>query len=139
MNKIPINMVEYIHEHHVLSLATVDKKGMPASCSVFYLFVEEEHAFVFASDYETEHIKNILQNPDVSGAIHNETKEIEKIRGIQIKGMVTTAQARHEHLYLKEYPYAKEIDNKKMWKLQVREVKYTDNTLGFGQKEVWNY
>ena len=138
MNKIPINMVEFIKGHHVLSLATV-RNDLPASCSLFYLFLPEEECFVFASDYETEHMQNILQNPDVSAVIHNETKEIEHIKGIQIKGMVTSAEARHEHLYLKEYPYANDIDDKSIWKLKITELKYTDNSLGFSQKERWKY
>ena len=131
-------MVEFINEHHVLSMATV-QNDTPVSCSLFYLFIPQEECFIFASDYETEHMKNILQNPDVSAAIHNETKELEHIRGIQIKGMVTNSEERHEHLYLKEYPYAKDIDDKTFWKLKITELKYTDNNLGFGQKETWKY
>mgnify|MGYP005664100533 CR=1 FL=1 len=137
-NKIPKNMVDFIREHHVLSMATV-QNGMPSSCSLFYSFMEDEHCFVFASDYETEHMKNILLNPDVSGVIHFETKEIEHIKGIQLKGMVEIAQSRHEHLYLKEYPYAADVKSKAIWKLKITELKYTDNNLGFGQKEVWRY
>lgn len=131
-------MAGFINEHHVLSLATV-QNDKPSSCSLFYLFVEDEGCFVFASDYETEHMRNILQNPDVSGTIHNETKEIERIRGIQFKGIVTIAEARHEHLYFKAYPYAEDIKDKTIWKLKITELKYTDNTLGFGQKESWTY
>ncbi len=131
-------MVEFIQEHHVLSMATV-QNDMPVSCSLFYLFIPQEECFIFASDYETEHMRNILQNPDVSADIHNETKELEHIRGIQIKGMVTNAEARHEHLYLKEYPYAKDVGKKAFWKLKITELKYTDNNLGFAQKETWKY
>lgn len=131
-------MAGFINEHHVLSLATV-QNDKPSSCSLFYLFVEDEGCFVFASDYETEHMRNILQNPDVSGTIHNETKEIERIRGIQFKGIVAIAEARHEHLYFKAYPYAEDIKDKTIWKLKITELKYTDNTLGFGQKESWTY
>lgn len=131
-------MVEFIKEHHVLSMATVHN-DTPVSCSLFYLFIPQEGCFIFASDYETEHIKNIMQNPDVSAAIHNETKELQHIRGIQIKGMVTNAEERHANLYLKEYPYAADIDHKEFWKLKITELKYTDNNLGFGQKETWKY
>jgi len=138
MNKIPVNMTSFIQEHHVLSMATL-AGDIPSSCSLFYVFIPDEECFIFASDFETEHIKNILQNPDVSAAIHNETRKIEDIRGIQIKGMVDKTEARHEHLYLKAYPYAADMKNKTMWKLKVTELKYTDNSLGFGQKELWKY
>jgi len=131
-------MSDFIAEHHVLMLATT-KDEMPCACSLFYCFLEDEKCFVFASDEETEHMKNILQNPDVAGAIHIETREIEQIKGIQIKGMVEMAQARHEHLYLKEYPYASGIKDKGIWVLKLTQLKYTDNSLGFGQKELWQY
>jgi len=136
MNKIPLNMVEFIQEHHVLSMATV-QNDIPVSCSLFYLFIPQEECFIFASDEKTEHMRNILQNPNVSAVIHNETKEVEHIRGIQIKGMVTHAKERCHDLYLKDYPYAKGVDNKVFWKLKITELKYTDNSLGFGQKETW--
>jgi len=137
-NKIPKNMVDFINEHHVLSMATLNK-DMPSSCSLFYLFIEDEECFIFASDYDTEHMKNILQNPDVSADIHNETQEIEHIKGIQIKGMVGSAESRHEHLYEKRFPYAEGVKDKAIWKLKITELKYTDNNLGFGQKETWKY
>ena len=131
-------MSEFIGEHHVLAMATI-QGDMSFSCSLFYSFIEEEECFIFASDEETEHMQNIMQNPDVSATIHFETKEIEHIKGIQVKGMVEKAEARHEHLYLKEYPYAADVKNKSMWKLKITELKYTDNNLGFGQKEIWKY
>ena len=129
-------MVEFIKGHHVLSMATTHEI-MPVSCSLFYLFIPEEECFIFASDPETEHMRNILQNPYVSAGIHNETKELDQIKGVQIKGMVVNAEARYEHLYCTEYPYAKGIDDKTIWKLKITAMKYTDNSLGFGQKEAW--
>ena len=131
-------MVEYIQKHHVLSMATVGDET-PVSCSLFYLFVPEEACFIFASDRGTEHMKNILQNPHVSAGIHDETKEIEQIKGIQIKGRVAHAEQRHESLYLKAYPYAKNIDEKSIWTLSVTGLKFTDNTQGFAGKEIWRY
>ncbi len=131
-------MADFIKEHHVLTLATT-QNDMPSTCSLFYTFIEDEACFIFASSNDTEHITNILQNPDVSANIHVETKEIEHIKGIQIKGMVEKPHSRGEHLYLKEYPYAADIDDKELWKLKITELKYTDNNMGFGQKEVWKY
>jgi len=135
-NKIPKNMVDFIKEHHVLAMATTED-DIPSSCSLFYSFFEDAACFVFASSDETEHTKNILENPDVSALIHYETKEIEHIKGIQIKGTVEEADPRHKHFYLIEFPYAADIENKSIWKLKIKELKYTDNNLGFGQKELW--
>lgn len=129
-------MVDFIREHHVLAMAT-SQDDRPSSCSLFYSFLEDEACFVFASDDETEHIQNILENPDVSAVIHHETKEIAAIKGIQIKGRVEEGQARHRQLYLSDFPYAAEVKKKSIWKLSISELKYTDNALGFGKKEYW--
>ncbi len=131
-------MVDFIQKHHVLSMATVEDET-PVSCSLFYLFVPEEACFIFASDKGTEHMKNISENPYVSASIHDETKEVMQIRGIQIKGMVSRAEDKHEDLYLEAYPYAKNIDEKSIWKLSVTGLKFTDNTQEFARKEMWNY
>ncbi len=131
-------MADFIKEHHVMSMATT-QDDMPSVCSLFYTFIEDEACFIFASSNDTEHMQNILQNPDVAAAIHVETKRIEHIKGIQIKGMIEKPHSRGEHLYYKAYPYAAEVDDKELWKLKITELKYTDNNLGFGQKEVWKY
>jgi len=137
-NNIPLNMKNLIAEHHVLSLST-SQKDKPSSCSVFYAFMPEDNCFVFSSEYESEHIQNILQNADVSATIHDEQRNLMLIRGLQIKGLVTQAQSRHEHFYLKTFPEAEDI-KKEVWILKITELKLTDNKdIGFGQKEVWTY
>jgi len=137
-DEISINMLNFINEHHVLSMATIGE-GIPSSCSLFYLFIEDEICFIFASDEATEHIKNIKQTPRVSAAIYTETIEINEIKGLQIRGTVSKAEAKYEELYVIKYPYAKEVKNKTIWKLDVTALKYTDNSEGFAQKEMWNY
>jgi len=119
-------------------MATIGE-DTPSSCSLFYLFIEDEMCFIFASDEATEHIKNIKQNPRVSASIHNETTKVKEIKGLQIRGTVCIAEAKYEELYVIKYPYAKEVKNKTMWKLSATALKYTDNSVGFAEKEMWNY
>lgn len=136
MTKIPEIMRRFINGHHVLCLATSHKESL-SCCSLFYLFIPEEACMLFASDEKTEHMQHISHHPQVACAIHNETKEVAQIRGIQIKGVVETATEEEAHSYIEAYPYAKEVKNKRIWKLEISELKYTDNTQGFGQKEIW--
>ncbi len=114
-------------------------EGTLSSCSLFYIFVEDEICFVFASDEATEHIRNIRQNPHISASIYNETTEVNEIKGLQIRGTVSKAPQGYEKLYVAKYPYAKEVKNKTIWMLSATALKYTDNSAGFGHKEVWNY
>lgn len=137
MNKLSSKISDFIKDHHVLALASVDAQGESSSCSVFYVFDEEEISFVFASDEKTEHMQNISKNERVSGSIHLETKEIGTIRGIQVKAKVSIADAKDKKAYLKAFPYAIVMKDIQVWKMKVHHLKYTDNRLGFGKKEIW--
>ena len=129
-------MLDFIANHHVLSLAS-SYNNKPSSCSVFYAFMEDEHSFIFASQNESEHIQNIMKNSDVSASIHEETREVLLIKGLQIKGAVRRADPRHEDFYVHVFSEAKEV-KKEIWVIRVSELKLTDNkNIGFGQKEIW--
>ncbi len=137
MNKPSSKIIDFINEHHVLSLATVNEKRESTSCSVFYVLNEKELSFIFASDEKTEHMQNISKINRVSASIHFETKEVGTIRGLQIKAEVLQADKEDKKAYLKAFPYARVIPKLQVWKMQVLSLKYTDNRLGFGKKETW--
>jgi uncharacterized protein YhbP (UPF0306 family) len=128
-------LIEFISEHHLLSLSTC-KDNLPYSASCFYAFFEEEMRFVIASDEDTQHMKNLKDNPNFSAVIALETKEVGKIRGIQFSGKLKKATTKEKALYLKTYPYALAL-NPTLWSLHIDYVKFTDNRLGFGKKRVY--
>lgn len=129
-------LIEFIKEHHLLTLCTC-KKNIPYSANCFYAFSEKEMRFIIASDEKTDHIKNLQINPNFSGTIALETKEVGKIRGIQFRGTMQNASKKEKTLYLKTYPYAVAL-NPTIWSLHVDYIKFTDNRLGFGQKKEFN-
>jgi len=129
-------LIEFIKEHHLLTLSTC-KENIPYSASCFYAFFEKEMRFIIASDEKTEHIKNLQENPKFSGVIALETKEVGKIRGIQFRGTMKKACTKEKALYLKTYPYAIAL-NPTLWSLHVEYIKFTDNRLGFGKKKEFN-
>lgn len=137
MHKLSSKIVEFIQEHHVLVLATVNEINESASCSLFYTFDEDEISFVFASDEKTEHMQNISKNRKVSVSIHFETKEVGTIRGLQVKAEVTEGNKEDKQSYLKAFPYARVMPSLHVWSMRVDSLKYTDNRLGFGKKETW--
>jgi uncharacterized protein YhbP (UPF0306 family) len=96
--------------------------------------------FVFTSDKETRHGKEMLENPNVGANIVLETKTIGKIQGLQIMGVAEELQSAELKLgkkaYLKKYPYAV-LKLETMWGLKVDFLKLTDNRLGFGKKLIW--
>jgi uncharacterized protein YhbP (UPF0306 family) len=137
VNKLSCKIVEFIQEHHVLALATVNEDKESSSCSVFYVFDEESISFVFASDEKTEHMQNISKNKKVSCSVHLETKEVGTIRGVQVKAEVSEGTKEDKKAYLKAFPYARVMPNLQVWNMSITSLKYTDNRLGFGKKELW--
>jgi uncharacterized protein YhbP (UPF0306 family) len=129
---MPQEFLDFLSEHHVLSLNTCfENQSWSASC--FYAFLEAENTFVFASDKDTRHMKNIAKNPNVSGVIALETKETGLIRGLQFEGAVKKASKNGEKAYFKAYPFAR-VMLPKLWEIEITYAKFTDNRLGFGKK-----
>lgn len=138
-NKPEKRVVEFIKEHHVLTLATtVDNQPYCANC--FYAYLEDENILVFSSDEDTKHISDVRKNRLVAASVVLETKTVGKIQGLQIMGEMLEAKEealkRANKAYLKRFPYAI-LKSTKLWLLDISFIKMTDNRLGFGKKILW--
>lgn len=141
METIDKRIVEFISEHHVLTLATcID--DMPWCANCFYTFWNDKNSLIFTSDVETRHSQQALKNQNVAASIVLETKTIGLIRGVQILG--TIIQLDEDHLdyreakkkYLSAFPFAV-LKKSDLWQLRINYCKLTDNRLGFGKKIHW--
>jgi len=132
-------IVEFIHEHHVLTLATVEE-NTPWCSNCFYTYLEEENCFVFTSDDETKHARHAMSNANVAGSVVLETTLVGKIQGIQFTGIMerpgTDLLKKAKKAYLKKFPYAA-LMKTSLWVLNLNHIKMTDNRLGFGKKLIW--
>ena len=129
-------IVEFIAQHHVMSLATTYQDELSV-CSLFYAYSEEKNIFVLASSDDTTHIKHINYNPRVAGNILLETKSVGKIQGLQFRGVFKELEDKElKKLYFKAFPYALAL-NPKLWTIEINYFKMTDNRLGFGKKIIW--
>ena len=130
---------DFIHEHHVLTLAT-SREGVPYCANCFYAYLPEEQLLVFTSDYETNHIQDVQQQDKVAGSIVLETSTIGKIQGIQFVGKISEPQGdlkkKINRAYLKRFPYAI-LKKTTLWAVELQFVKMTDNRLGFGKKLIY--
>lgn len=123
----------------MLTIATsVDNEPWCANC--FYAYMEEENALVFTTDGTTRHGKEFSVNNLVAGTIVLETKIIGKIRGIQFQGIVSEPDEERMKkvrlAYVKKFPFAVLMDTR-LWVVDLKLIKLTDNRLGFGKKVVW--
>ena len=132
-------IIQFLKKHHVLTIATtVNNEPWCASC--FYVYLEEENAFVFTTDTETRHGQEFVKNPLVAGTVVLETVIVGKIRGIQFQGIVSepegTMAEPAKRAYLKRFPIATLMDTH-LWIVKLTHIKMTDNKLGFGKKLIW--
>jgi len=139
MNIPPKKIIDFIKEHHVLTLAT-SINNIPYCANCFYVYLEEENMFVFTSDNKTKHVQDAMQNNIVAGSVVLETSVVGKIQGIQFQGKMVLPDGEIKKLanksYMKKYPFAK-LMNTQLWILNLNFIKLTDNRLGFGKKLIW--
>ncbi|MDA3910383.1 MAG: pyridoxamine 5'-phosphate oxidase family protein [Bacteroidales bacterium] len=137
--KISPRIINFINDHHVLSLATANK-GMPWTAQCFYVWMDEEYAFLFTSDDDTRHIKDALRTNFVAGSIVLETKSVGKIQGLQLQGQLEKVEGelykKCKITYIKKYPIAI-LSKTALWLVRPTFFKMTDNRLGFGKKLYW--
>ena len=141
MNLIDERILRFINEHHVLTLA-VANQNRPWCASCFYVYLPKRNLFVFTSDPETQHIRDVIQgnNYHVAGTIALETKITGKIRGIQFSGPMrelTGDELRSgKKSYYRKFPIAR-LSKLYLWGIEPGFIKMTDNRLGFGKKLIW--
>ncbi len=139
MQQIDQRIVDFLQEHHVFTLATCND-GMPWCSSMFYVYIPGLNIFVFTSEEQTRHIREVQNNDKVAGAVVLETKQVGLIRGVQFQGRMfePTAELRDKakRAYLARFPYAI-LKPAPFWVIEIHTLKFTDNRLGFGKKLLW--
>lgn len=132
-------IVEFINEHHVLTLATCFEEE-PWCANCFYVYLPNDNSFVFTSDNDTKHIRYASHNIYVAGSIVLETAIIGKIQGVQFQGIISQPDSEYyqkvKKAYIKKFPIAMLMDTT-LWVVDLTYIKFTDNRLGFGKKLIW--
>ncbi len=133
-------ITEFIHKHHIFTLAT-SAANIPYTCTCFYMYLDELNMFVFTSDKGTRHVDEMIGQPLVAGAIALETTMIGKIQGIQFTGESELLQGELYDValsaYLRKFPLAN-FKKLELWGIRPGFIKMTHNRLGFGTKLIWN-
>lgn len=129
-------IVRFLRRHHVLVLATA-ATGVPYCADLFYAYDQERNELVFTSDETTRHGREMLLCPAVAGSVVLETRVVGRVQGLQLCGCAERGDERARKLYLQRFPYAA-LSPLTLWRLRPAFMKYTDNTLGFGTKLIWN-
>ena len=137
----PVQIIRnYIESQHVLSLCCQDEEQLwCANC--FYLFEPETMSFLIMTDCKTRHGQMIKKNNRVAGAISEQKIDIIELKGIQFAGTISLLMGNKEQVaiqhYYERFPVARLIPSP-IWRLQINEIKMTDNSAGFANKYHWN-
>ena len=128
----------FLSRHHVMTLATVDDAGEAWCSNEFYALDAGRGLLIFTSDPKTAHAAHMSVKPEVAASVVLETRVVGRVQGCQIRGRAAQADDEARRRYLRRFPYAAAmLATTEVWALTVDYVKFTDNTLGFGKKLVW--
>ena len=139
-NKVDKKVTVFLKEHHLMTLAT-SRDNMPHTSNMFFCFDSERACFIFTSHDDTKHVQDVKLSMNVAGNVALETKNVAKVQGLQYTGTMKRPEGedlkKSKKMYLKAFPFAVVMDLD-IWELKMDYYKFTDNTLGFGKKLIWN-
>ena len=130
---------KWLAKQHVVSWC-VAKEGELWCANAFYVYDAQRVAFYLLSEETTRHGQMTGQQAPVAGTINGQPKTVALIRGVQFKGEIRLLSGdeadEKRALYVKRFPIARML-SAPVWELRLDELKFTDNTLGFGKKLHW--
>ncbi|PWC20184.1 hypothetical protein DDT52_09960 [Brenneria roseae subsp. roseae] len=129
----------YLKKLHVLTLCVGDNSDLwCASC--FYTYDQQQVAFYLMTELHTRHGELMRRQPRVAGTVSGQPKSVMLIKGVQFQARAELLQGEDEQQarahYNSRFPIARSV-KAPVWRLQLTELKMTDNTLGFGKKRHW--
>lgn len=129
----------WLEKHHVVSWS-VARDGELWAASAFYIWDREKAAFYLLSEESTRHAQMSGRCAPVAGTVNGQPRTIAMIRGVQFRGEICMLEdnesAALRERYCRCFPVARGM-TAPVWELRVNELKFTDNTLGFGKKLSW--
>lgn len=137
---IPVEMVSFMKAQTCASICCVDAAGQPYCFTCFYVFDEVAQCLYFKSQMQTHHASLLEMNGNSAGTILEDNLDKVLVKGIQFQGLiqrnsifdVAASMQYHAH-----YPMAAAVPGE-MWTVYLNNMKFTDNSRGFGHKSHWD-
>jgi hypothetical protein len=140
MNPIPNKIVDFLQENKISTVCFIDQQNNPYCINCFYSFDKEHLILIFKSSIGTTHQKLTKPTACISGTILPNVIDILKLKGMQFTGNVIEDEEidklKLNSKYLKKYPMSVAVMGY-VWAVRLDFLKFTDNTLGFGNKTIW--
>ena len=137
--QIDQQIIHFLNEHHLLTLAT-SQNNKPYCCNLFYVYDQVSNQLIFSTEINTKHAQDFIWNTNVAESIALETKEVSQTQGVQLLGTIQELKGERlkiaKEQYIKAFSYAANIDIH-LWAMPLNFIKMTHNKLGFGKKLIW--
>lgn len=108
----------WLAKQHVVTWC-VQQEGELWCANAFYLFDAQKVAFYILTEEKTRHAQMSGPQAAIAGTVNGQPKTVALIRGVRGR-----------------FPVARML-SAPVWEIRLDEIKFTDNTLGFGKKLVW--
>lgn len=129
----------WLAKQHVVTWC-VHQEGELWCANAFYLYDPERVAFYLLSEDKTRHAQMSGPQAPVAGTVNGQPKNVALIRGVQFKGEIRRLEGEESDemrkRYTRRFPVALAL-SAPVWEIRLDELKFTDNTLGFGKKLHW--
>lgn len=129
----------WLAKQHVVTWC-VANRGELWCANAFYIYDAQKVAFYVLSEDRTRHAQMTGLQAPVAGTVNGQPKTVALIRGVQFAGEIRRLNeeesAAPRAQYNRRFPVARVL-SAPMWEIRLIELKFTDNTLGFGKKLHW--
>ncbi|EJU1695143.1 YhbP family protein [Salmonella enterica] len=129
----------WLAKQHVVTWC-VYHEGELWCANAFYLFDAQNVALYLLTEDKTRHAQMSGARAPVAGTVNGQPKTVARIRGVQFKGEIRRLEGQESDAarkaYLRRFPVARVLPAP-VWEIRLDEIKFTDNTLGFGKKLHW--
>ena len=129
-------IAKFISKQTCASICCIDEGGRPYCFSCFYAFNDEEIMLYFKSSEDSHHSGLLKKNAMVAGTILPDKLGLFQIKGIQFEGIVLPDDPKAAAYYYQKHKVAIAIAGE-IWTIRINKIKFTDNSLGFGKKILW--
>lgn len=129
----------WLAKQHVVTWC-VHHEGELWCANAFYYYDPDRVAFYLLSEEKTRHAQMSGPKAPVAGTVNGQPKNVALIRGIQFKGEIRRLEGEESTLMRNRYTYRFPMAlamSAPVWEIRLDELKFTDNTLGFGKKIHW--
>ena len=129
----------WLTKQHVVTYC-VGREEKLWCANAFYIYDSARVAFYLLSDEKTRHGQMAGKKATVAGTVNGQPKTVARIRGVQFCGELRKVEEPESEAlrerYNRRFPVARAMSSP-LWEIRLDEIKFTDNTLGFGKKLHW--